>query len=299
MSKRNRLRDQDSRGVAHAPKRRKYGLEALERRLMLSGTHDAALIAAIDAALSTTNTSGLSAFATRLDDSSALGRQLPLAGAGLGANYNPGTQLNSLLSRLAPSYPSLAALAAGLEGSPGIADGVNVTATRDNPDDLELDVHFNTTTTVVVPVAGVYGINLAVGGSLSLATTLDFQMTIGAYWDSSTSSAVFYINGTNEQLQVSSSVSSVNLNSTGSVGVVDLNVSGGSAALSPAFTFNLSDPNPAVDQGRLTLAELNSTPVPTLVVTTVGQAAATSLTVNPSPSYGAARTPPAQPTSTF
>src|SRR5579863_5475420 len=77
-----------------------YNVESLEKRIVLSGTHDAALLAAIDNALQSTNASGLGAWTSKLDDSSALGRSLPLAGAGLGTAYDPGSALKSLLTRL-------------------------------------------------------------------------------------------------------------------------------------------------------------------------------------------------------
>ncbi|MFI5378326.1 MAG: right-handed parallel beta-helix repeat-containing protein, partial [Tepidisphaerales bacterium] len=261
-------------------KRRRHLSEALERRLVLSGAHDAALLAAIDGALLPSNASGMAAWASKLDDPSAMGRNLPLAAAGLGTAYDPGAALKSLLNRLAPTYGSLASLVAGLEGSPGLADGVAVTASRDNPDNLELDVHFNTTTGFQMPVAGQYGINLGVTGSLSLNATLDFQLTIGAYWDTSTSSAVFYVLDTNDALQISTSTANTSLNATGSLGVVDLAVTGGSASLSPTFAFSLIDQNTPSQPGRVTLPELTSTPVPALVATTATQAGPTTFTVN-------------------
>ncbi|MGA2499268.1 MAG: hypothetical protein ABSH20_16130, partial [Tepidisphaeraceae bacterium] len=267
------IRKDRSRSGGHAS-------EALERRLVLSGTHDAALLAAIDGALLPTNAAGMAAWVSKLDDSSALGRNLPLAGTGLATAYDPGAALKSLLNRLAPTYASLASLAAGLEGGVGLGDGIAVTASRDNPDDLELDVHFNTTTGFQIPVAGQYGINLGVTGSLSLNATLDFQLTIGAYWDTNSSSAVFYVVDTNDALQISTSTAGVSLNPTGSLGVVDLAVTGGSASLSPTFGFSLIDQSTPGQPGRVTLAELNSTPISALVATTATQAGPTMFTVN-------------------
>ena len=223
------------------PVRRRYLSEFLEQRVLLSGTHDAALLAAIDGALQPTNASGLAAWTSNLDDPSALGRTLPLVGAGLGANYNPSVGLKSLLNRLAASYSSLANLAAGLEGSSGIGDGIAVTATRDNPDNLELDVQFSTTTSSVsIPIAGQYGINLSVGGQLSLNATLNFQLTIGAYWDAGSSSAVFYLLDTNDSMQIATNVTSVSLNASGALGVADLSMTGGSASFSPTFSLSIA-----------------------------------------------------------
>ncbi|MDB5333039.1 MAG: alkaline phosphatase, partial [Phycisphaerales bacterium] len=257
-----------------------YVTEPLERRIVLSGAHDAALLAAIDGALLPNNSSGIAAWATKLNDSSALGRGLPLVGTGVGAHYDPGAALKSLFNRLAPSYASLAALSAGLEGNGGIGDGVAVIATRDNLDNLELDAHFLTTTTVQVPIAGPYGVNLSLGGTLSVAATLDFQVTLGAYWDAGSSSGIFYIQDTNAVMQISGNVLSALPGASGALGVVDLNVTGASASLTPTFTFGLIDQSTPGQPGRLTLPEFNATPIPSLVTTSITQAGPTTFTVN-------------------
>ena len=114
--------------AAHGSRGRRYFIEGLEQRLVLSGTHDAALLAAIDNALISSNPSGFASFATRLKDGSAMGRNLPLVATGL-TNYDGGAQLKALLSRLGPTYSTLTSLAGALEGSAGIADGISVGAT--------------------------------------------------------------------------------------------------------------------------------------------------------------------------
>ena len=228
----------------------------------------------------TTSATGLAAFTTRLDDTSAIGRTLPLVGGNLGTHFDPGTNLRNVLSRLQTSYATFPALTAALEGSPGIADGINVTASRDNPDNLELDVHFNSTTSVNVPINGTYGINLAISGSVQMSEVLDFQMTIGAYWDAPSSSAVFYVLDTNDVLQISSSVTSANLTAAASLGFVDLSVTSATASFSPTFNFNLLDQATPNQPNRVTLSELTSTAVPTLIATNVTQAIPTSITVN-------------------
>src|SRR5437660_9914644 len=102
-------------------------------------------------------------------------------------------------------------LKTGLDGNAGIADGITVTASHDNADDLSLDVHFNNTLNTFVPLDAMFGADLNVTGGLSVNTTLDFQVTLGAYWDAGSNSPVFYINGTNDQLTISSTVSAANL----------------------------------------------------------------------------------------
>jgi hypothetical protein len=83
----------------------------------LSGTHDAALLAAIDSALQSSSSNGLAAFTSRLDDSSAIGRNFPLVGNNPGTHYDPGAPLRSLLTRIGSTYATLPALVSALEGS--------------------------------------------------------------------------------------------------------------------------------------------------------------------------------------
>jgi len=52
----------------------------LESRVLLSGVHDAALLAAIDSAL--TSSSGLTAFNSELKGSAALGTNIAVVGSG-------------------------------------------------------------------------------------------------------------------------------------------------------------------------------------------------------------------------
>src|SRR5712691_9221347 len=81
--------------ILDARERTRRFFESLESRLHLSGTHDAALVAAIQSALSTANSSGFSAWSHKLTDPTILGRQLPIAGGGLGTGYDPQAQLNT------------------------------------------------------------------------------------------------------------------------------------------------------------------------------------------------------------
>ena len=152
--------------MLEARERARQFFETLEQRMLLTGTHDAALAAAIQSALATGNSSGFSAWSHKLTGATVLGKQLPIIGGGLGAGYDPQAQLNGLLSRLSGSYTTLAQLQTALEGSAGIGDGVAVTATHDNADDISLDLHFNNTQNVTIPVVANYGgVNFDLGGS--------------------------------------------------------------------------------------------------------------------------------------
>lgn len=256
--------------LLEARERSRQFFETLEQRVLLTGSHDAALAAAIQAALSTGNSSGFSAWSHKLTGNTVLGRQLPVIGAGLGAGYDPQAQLNGLLSRLSGSYTTLAQLQTALEGSAGIGDGIAVTATHDNADDISLDLHFNNTQNVTIPVAANYGgVNFDLGGSLSLATTLDFTFTFGAYWDAVASAPVVYIPSAGEQLNITAAVNTATLNASAKLGFVSIAASAGAVVLSPNFAMNLTDPGPAGGPGRITLTELNATPVATLVATTL------------------------------
>ena len=61
-------------------------IEGLESRVLLSGAHDAALLAAIDSAL--TSPGGLTAFNSDLKGSAALGTNVAVVGSGMSA-YDP------------------------------------------------------------------------------------------------------------------------------------------------------------------------------------------------------------------
>src|SRR4051812_29949584 len=89
-------------------------VEELEVRRLLSGTHDAALVSAITAALQTNSANGLAQFTSRLTDASSLGRNLPLLGTKFGQQYNPKNTLNQALNRVAASYPTFIALQTAL-----------------------------------------------------------------------------------------------------------------------------------------------------------------------------------------
>ncbi|HEY7118485.1 MAG TPA: NosD domain-containing protein, partial [Tepidisphaeraceae bacterium] len=257
-------------------------VESLEQRFLLSGAHDAALVAAVQSALSTSNSTGFSAWSHKLTGAAALGKQLPVVGTAFGSGYDPQSELNSLLSRLSGSYTTLAQLSSALEGTAGLGDGVQVVATHDNPDDLQFDLKFNKSTSVVVPVAANYGgVNLDLGGSVTLATTLDFTLTLGAYWDGS--QAQFYVANSGDQLNVSAGVSAASLNATAHLGFVQVNASGGSVTFSPAFAMTLNDPGAAGGAGRITLGELNGTTLSSLVNTNVtGPAASVSANITSS-----------------
>ena len=252
--------------MLEARERARQFFETLEQRMLLTGTHDAALAAAIQSALATGNSSGFSAWSHKLTGATVLGKQLPIIGGGLGAGYDPQAQLNGLLSRLSGSYTTLAQLQTALEGSAGIGDGVAVTATHDNADDISLDLHFNNTQNVTIPVAANYGgVNFDLGGSLNVATTLDFTFTLGAYWDSVASAPVVYIPTAGNQLNVTAAVNTATLNANAHLGFIGIAASAGAVTLSPSFAMTLADPGPAGGPGRITFTELNATPLPTLV----------------------------------
>ncbi|HZL38153.1 MAG TPA: right-handed parallel beta-helix repeat-containing protein, partial [Tepidisphaeraceae bacterium] len=278
------ISDWITRRVDHlmaARERDRMRLEPLEKRVLLSGAFDPQLVSAIQAALEPSNSSGLAAWSHRLTDSTILGRQLPVVGTGLGSGYDPKPQLNTLLGRLTGTYTTLTDLQTALEGTPGIGDGVTVTATRNNPNDLELDVHFNSTSTQTIPLnATDPSANFSVAGSLSLSTTLDFTLTIGAYWDTPSNSAVFYVGGSGDQLNINSTATGSTLNANAQLGFASLSISNGSVTFAPAFAMTLNDVD---SDGKLTLNELNNTSLPSLVNTTLsGPAAALSATVSSS-----------------
>jgi hypothetical protein len=240
---------------------------------MLSGSHDVALLAALASSLQSGAASGLSGFDSRLKDATELGRSLPLIGNGLNS-FDPGAQLNSILSRVNSGYTQLSQLASAIEGAVGAADGALVSATRDLPDDLELDLGFSVSSTKTIPISANFGSSFTASGSVTLKTTLSENLTVGAYWDATNSVPVFYVSASNTNIQVGTTVTAATMNAKASLGFIDLNIGGVSAVFSPTFTFSLTDPNPASGAGRITAAVLISTPLPQLVSASLGQAAA-------------------------
>ncbi len=266
--------------------RSRFHIDILERRLLLTGVNEQALLNAIDAALQPGAPTGLTAFNTQLQGSGELGLDLPVVGTGM-ANYNPGTALASLLSRLGSSYTSLSSLVTALENGSGIA----VTSSSDLPNNIELNVQFSTTTSVNVPLNANYGVTFVDTGTLTMSAALSESLTLGAYWDANTSSAVFYVDADNASITVAGSVTSVNARSGAQLGF--LQVSGGisAASFSPTFTFSLNDQPPvdsAESAGRLTASQLNSVPLATLVTTQITQAAPATVTANISTSLAPA-----------
>src|SRR5262245_61507019 len=64
-------------------------VETLEDRTLLSGAHDTALLASLRGALGPGGNT-LAAWANRLSDSSALGREVPIIGTQLASRLKPG-----------------------------------------------------------------------------------------------------------------------------------------------------------------------------------------------------------------
>lgn len=242
-------------------RRHRLGMESLEDRALLSGTHDAAILAALRSLVSSTNPSGLGAWSDRLGDASLLGRDVPLLGTQLGSQFSPRALINASLSQLATSYASLSDLQAGLSTIPGIT----VSAQRDILDRLELDVRMKLSTKVDVPLNPAFGgVDLAATGSVSLDVKLDFQLTLGATWDSN--AAVAYVGATGESLQVSATVSGGTLAAAARLGFTDVALSGFAPTFGAAYGFDLLDPGAGGSfDGRITTAELFGTPVATLV----------------------------------
>jgi parallel beta-helix repeat protein len=266
--------------------------EALESRLMLTGTHEAVLLGTLASSLQSGAASGLSGFDSRLDDATELGRSLPLIGNGL-SSFDPGATLNSVLSRVSSGYTTLSQLSSAVEGAAGLADGAAVAASRDLPDDVELDLQFSVSSTKTVPISANFGGAFSASGSVTLKTTFSENLTVGAYWDATTSLPVFYVSANNTNIQVGTTVTSATLAASAHLGFIDLNVSGVSAVFSPTFTFALTDPSAgdaSSAAGRITAAELVSTPLSSLVTATLGQAAPTSLTATISTSLVPAAT---------
>jgi autotransporter-associated beta strand protein len=256
----------------------RYNIETLEPRVLLTGVNEQALLNAIDSALQPGSTTGLSAFNSLLKGSAALGTNLPVVGGGMSA-YDPGAALSTLLTRLGPTYTSVSSLVAALQNG----SGVTVTSSSDLLDNIELDVQFSATSIVSVPLDANYGVSFADPGTLSMSTTLSESLTLGAYWDASISSAVFYLNANNSSIQVASSVKSVSAQSGAQLGFIQLSGGISTASFSPTFSFTLND-QPPVDSaeaaGRLTLSQLTSVPLASLVTTQLTQPAAATVTAN-------------------
>jgi parallel beta-helix repeat protein len=272
-------------------------LEALESRVLLTGANEQALLNAIQSALQPNSSGGLAAFNTLLQGSTALGSTLPVVGTGMSA-YNPGAAISGLLSRLGSSpniYTSVSGLVSALQNGAGIS----VTSSSDLLNNIELAVDFSVTSVVSVPLSPNYGITFVDPGSLSMSTTLSENLTLGAYWDANTSSAVFYVNATNDSIQVSSSVSGFTFSAAPTVGQLGFlefdtpttasaskNLSGNkllstTVSFSPTFTFSLNE-QPPVDSaepaGRLTLSQLTTVPLATLETTQLAQSAPATVT---------------------
>jgi hypothetical protein len=276
--------------------------ETLESRVLLSGAHEQALINVLEAALESTSAGGLTAFNTRLTDSSALGKNLAVVGTGMDL-YDPGAALGPSLTQIGGSYATLASLAAAL----GTGTGVTVSATRDLANDVQIDVAFNVTSNISVPLNGSFGVSFSMPGNLTMSVNLQESLTIGAYWDSHTSAAVAYVNAAGTSIQVTGTTTGfvftpwTQSGPEPQLGFLEFdspvtpfspadeqNPTGNkilSAAISYSPTFNFTlNTQPPVDSseasGRLTLGQLNSVDVGNLVATQVTQPAPATVTVN-------------------
>ena len=124
---------------------------------MLSGTHDADLLIALDAELHGTTTAGLSHWSDQLTDDELLGLALPLLDDQLATHYSPRPALNTLLSQVARPFSTLDELASALDA----VTGISVVETRDLADNLELDLQFQVTTALSIPLSSpLTGVNL-------------------------------------------------------------------------------------------------------------------------------------------
>ncbi len=252
------------------------GVEWLEERLLLSGTHDQEMIDSLRSVLNPSNNQGLSSWSDRLRNVSILGRQIPLIDGRLGSSYNPKDQLAALLSQVTGSTTTLTEL----QGVIDAVSGIDVTAARDLPDNLELDLHIQRTATISVPVNSAFGpLHLTTSGTLDLSVLLDFQLTLGARYAGT--AATPYIKADNDQLQVTATLTGTNLAAAAQLGFVDVNVANGSAALVAHFTMDLADPGTGANaDGQITFAELNATPVTSLVTTSLDSPTAASLSMD-------------------
>src|SRR3954447_25498932 len=140
--------------------------EALEDRRLLSGSNDAAMLAAISSALSSSNSTGLASLGGKLRDSSVLARELPLLGTALGTRYDPAAVLGSLFGQLSGSFNSVGQLAGSLDAIPGI----DLPQTPiDLANQLELRLHLTTQTTITAPLDDVFGsLHLDLNGAVDI-----------------------------------------------------------------------------------------------------------------------------------
>jgi len=238
-------------------------LEALERRLLLSGSHDEALIGAIASALDTSNASGLPAWTAQLNDSSILGRELAMVGNALVGPFNPRDVLNGLLPDL-----SEVATFGELETALDVA-GIGVSNFADEPDDLHFDIRFQQTVSVsALPLATSFDdLDLDISGSMDLDVALDFQLTMGAFW-SLDEQPVFYLEGGADTLTVTATATAISVDATGRLGFVEITIDSAAATMGAQFEIDLEDPgvSPVGEApGRITMDELLAGPVTALV----------------------------------
>ena len=190
-----------------------------------------------------------------------MGRSLPLIGSELS-----NLQLNSGLI-LQSTEASLSALVSDLQQS---ANNAVVSATRDLPDDIEIDFQHTTTASTSGAINAAFGLPITLPGTIDASVSFTESLTLGAYWDNTTSSPVFYVNTSNSSLKATVTATA-NVNGTGeSLGFVTLGINGETANLNAAFAMSLN-PQPPVNAsepaGRLTLDQLNNTPLSSLVST--------------------------------
>jgi len=179
-------------------------IEALELRLLLSGAHEQALLDALATALAPGNPTGLAAFNTALQGSTALGSNVAVVGTAM-STYDPGAALRGLLANLGPTYTSVGDLVTALQGMPG----VTVSAPSDLPDQISLHVQFQSTTVVPIPLSQNYGVALLDPTLVDMATTLTENLTLGTYWDAGTGAAVFYVDTASSSIAVASNATGV------------------------------------------------------------------------------------------
>ncbi len=266
-----------------SPAEPRHVTEHLEKRVLLAGANDQAIISAITSALLPATSGGFTAFTNRLKDNNILARQLPLVARGIGQNINPKAVFDSVLSRLSAGYTSVVQLRSALEGAAGVADGLEVLATRDLTDNIEFDLRLAAGSNIAVPLSALFGdTDFAISGSVNVQVDFDFRITVGGQW--SGSSAFFYVADSNEVLGVSASVSATNINATARLGFLDVQLAGGSISLSPQFSLGLTDVGVSGGSGRITLSELNTGTLSTLINTSVGASASTSLSATVSTS---------------
>ena len=173
-------------------------------------------------------------------------------------------------------------------------------ASRDLPDDLQIDVQFNLAANIYVPITNLPGVNFSDPLGMSIAVTLSETLTVGAYWGSGHFGRGWaYVNSANDSIVISAVVASQpTQNQAADLGFLEFdppgtppaqaNISGNkisstSVSFAPTFTFEIN-PQPPIDSseaaGRVTLGQLISVPVSALVLTSVTSSAPTTLTAN-------------------